>query len=139
MKGVKAFVLLMLGLYGCLLVIDYLKAFVYPVHHHGILIWIKTVLLVAGGTFIMYLTLDRKMFRIFIVCYIALWVLYYILKTLVSKLGGVANENSLNLNEILVFYLNITQLITPFPFFLFWVINRVFARLRTEVSATPTE
>lgn len=129
MKGAKAFILLMLGLYACLLTLDYLKAFVFPVQHHGILIWSKTAVLVAGGILIMRLTLETRTFRLFIVCYLGLWIGYYVLKTVVSKFGGEANENSVNLNNVLVVYLNVTQLITPFPFFLFWVINRVIKRV----------
>lgn len=125
MKSVKAFLLCMLGLYIGLFVFDYLKAVVFPVNHHSLIIWLKTFFLVIAGVCIMGFTLEKKVFRTFIIIYISLWVIYYIIK-IIAKFPTQLTEGALMANKFMLFYLNITQLVTPFPFFFFWVLNRVF-------------
>lgn len=125
MKSVKAFLLCMLLLYIILFVFDYLKTVVYPVDHHSLIIWLKTFFLVTGGTFIMWLTVEKRVFKTFLVIYLLLWAVYYIIKV-IAKFPNQLSEAALMANKAMLFYLNITQLVTPFPFFLFWMVNRVF-------------
>ena len=125
MKSLKVFLLLMLALYVGLFVFDYLKAVVFPVKHHSLVIWLKTFFLVAGGVAIMKITLEYRIFKTFITIYVVLWVFYYVLKW-ASKFPDQPLERYFQANKLMLFYLNITQLLTPFPFFFFWVLNRVF-------------
>jgi hypothetical protein len=125
MKSVKVFLLCMLALYTGLFIFDYLKAVVYPVKHHSLVIWLKTFFLVSAGILIMWLTLEKRVFKTFLVIYLALWAIYYIIK-LIAKFPTQVSENALQAHKVMLFYLNITQLLTPFPFFFFWVVNRVF-------------
>lgn len=86
----------------------------------------------------MYLTLDQKMFKVFIVVYLSLWIVYKVIQWIVLKSGAAINENTVSSNNLLLAYLNITQLITPFPFFLFWVLNRVFNNLKAHNTETKS-
>ena len=126
MKSVKVLLLCMLALYIGLFVFDYLKAVVYPVKHHSLVVWLKTFFLVIAGIGIMKFTLEKRVFKTFIVIYISLWVIYYVIK-LISRFPIQLSEQYLQANKVMLFYLNITQLLTPFPFFFFWVLNRVFS------------
>lgn len=125
MKSVKAFLICILLLYVGLFVFDYLKSAVFPVKNHSLVIWLKTVFLVSAGILIMKLTLEKKVFNTFLIIYISLWVIYYVIKG-IGKFPNQFSEAYFQDNKVMMFYLNITQLITPFPFFFFWVLNRVF-------------
>lgn len=129
MKSVKVFLLAMLLLYIGLFVFDYLKAVTYPLQHpfHPKVIWLKTIFLVLGGISIMKLTLEKKVFNIFFSIYAVLWIIYYAIKFGAKLKGDLSAESTFSSNNIMLFYLNITQLLTPFPFFFFWVLNRVFS------------
>lgn len=126
MKSVKAFLLLMLALYIILFFLDYLKSYVFPIGHHShyFIVWLKTFLMVVAGVFIMKITLENKIFKTFILIYSSLWVIYYLLKW-ITKFAGPA-EDTFSSNKVMLLYLSITQLLTPFPFFFFWILNRVF-------------
>ena len=126
MKSVKAFLLLILALYLGLFLFDYLKAYVFPVKNHSLFVWLKTAFLVLGGMLIMKITLEKKVFKTFITIYASLWVIYYIIKW-IAKLPVSMPESMFSANKTMLFYLNVTQLLTPFPFFFFWVLNRVFS------------
>ncbi len=132
MKSAKVFLLLVLALYAGLIGMDYLKAVIYPLKHpsHSLIIWLKTFFLVSGGILIMWLTLEKRVFKTFLIIYCALWAIYYIIKW-IAKLPATAQatESAFSANKMMLFYLNITQLLTPFPFFFFWVLNRVFKSL----------
>ena len=128
MKSVKVFLFFMLVLYIGLLSFDYLKAVVYPSNntHHSLIIWLKTFFLVVGGILIMKLTLEYRVFKVFISIYLSLWLIYYLIKLIAKLPGEQSAERTFSANKMMLFYLSITQLITPFPFFFFWVLNRVF-------------
>ncbi len=128
MKSVKAFLLLMLALYICLFGFDYLKAEVFPStsRYHSWMIWLKTFFLVTAGTGIMYLTLERGVFKTFFKIYLILWIIYFLIKW-ISKVPIQLSLPYLKGEKVMLFYMNITQILTPFPFFFFWVLNRVFS------------
>lgn len=133
MKSVKGFVLSMLALYLCLFFLDYLKAKVFPVENHALLIWIKTFLMVGGGILIMKMTLQKNVFKTFLIIYAILWVVYYLMKW-IAKFPDQPTEFSFSANKAMLFYLNVTQLLTPFPFFFFWVLNRVFKEVNEKAN-----
>ncbi len=133
MKSVKIFLLCMLLLYAGLLGFDYLKAVVFPVKHHSLFIWLKSVFLVVGGIAVMKITLEKRVFKIFILIYVSLWIIYYILKW-VAKFPDQPTEFTFAANKVMLFYLSITQLLSPFPFFFFWMLNRVFRRTNMTVG-----
>ncbi len=127
MKSVKVFLVLMLILYLGLFFFDYLKGFVFPVKHHGVFVWLKTAFMVVAGISIMKFTLEKRVFKIFITIYASIWVIYYILKW-ITKFSG-PSEFLFSANKLMLFYLNITQILTPFPFFFFWILNRAFKEI----------
>lgn len=135
MKSVKVFLLAMLLLYIGMFVFDYLKAVTYPLNHpkHALIIWLKTLFMVAGGIGIMKLTLEKRVFKTFISIYIVLWIIYYIIKWIAKLPGDQSVEHTFSANKVMLFYLSITQLLTPFPFFFFWVLNRVFKEAFNKV------
>ena len=126
MKSVKVFLSLMLALYIALFGLDYLKSHVFPASHpyHSMLIWLKTFVMVVAGVWVMKFTLEKKIFQTFIYIYLSLWVIYYIIKW-VTKFTE-PTEALFSSNKIMLLYLSVTQLLTPFPFFFFWILNRVF-------------
>lgn len=126
MKSVKVFLLLMLALYIALFGLDYLKSHVFPIPHpyHSLLIWLKTFVMVVAGVWVMKFTLEKKIFQTFIYIYLSLWVIYYIIKW-VTKFTE-PTEELFSSNKVMLLYLSVTQLLTPFPFFFFWILNRVF-------------
>ena len=126
MKSVKVFLLLMLALYIALFGLDYLKSHIFPIthHYHSLLIWIKTFVMVVAGVLIMKYTLEKKIFQTFIYIYLSLWAIYYIIKWATKFTEP--TEAFFSSNKIMLLYLSVTQLLTPFPFFFFWILNRVF-------------
>ncbi len=126
MKSAKMFLLCMLILYIGLFFFDYLKAVVFPDKNHALVIWLKTFFLVSAGVIIMKMTLEKKVFKNFIAIYLSLWLIYYAIKIIAKLPIDHSKETTFSANKVMLFYLNITQLLTPFPFFFFWVLNRVF-------------
>lgn len=129
MKSVKVFLLAMVLLYIGLFIFDYLKAVTFPLLHpyHSKIIFLKTVFMVLGGIGIMKLTLEYRVFKIFISIYAVLWIIYYAIKLIANLRGDQSSTSTFSSANIMLFYLYITQLLTPFPFFFFWMINRVFS------------
>ena len=126
MKPVRTFVILLLAFYACLLLLDFLKATVFLVNYHSSFTWFKTFFLVGGGIVIMYITLEKSFFKTFLVIYLSGWFVYFILKKFLPYTGVEQLNEQLGGNKVMAFFLNLTQLYTPLPFILFWVINKVF-------------
>lgn len=126
MKSVKSFIIYITVLYLCLLLIDWLKATYFAVNYHSFFIWFKTLFLVTGGIAIMYITLQRSFFKTFLIIYLPCWFLYFLLKKLLPLNGIQIAGIQFYSNELMASFLNFTQLYTPLPFLVFWLLNRVF-------------
>ena len=126
MKPVKLFVVLLVVFYACLLLIDVLKATVFVVNYHSFFTWFKTFFLVGGGILIMYFTVEKSFFKTFLVIYLSTWFAYFLLKKFLPYTGVEQLKEQLGGNKVMAFFLNVTQLYTPLPFILFWLIHRVF-------------
>ncbi len=123
MKQVNLFVVIIIFFYSILFVLDWMKATIFAVEYHSFFVWFKTFFLVAGGTLIMYFTIQKPFFKTFLIVYLSLWFVYFMLKK-VLPLSGI--EDLAFQGKIESFYQNITQLFTPLPFIIFWLLNRVF-------------
>ena len=126
MKSVKSFIIYITVLYLCLLLIDWLKATYFAVDYHSFFIWFKTLFLVAGGIAIMYMTLEKSFFKTFLIIYLPCWLLYFLLKHFLPVNGIQIAGSQFYSNELMASFLNFTQLYTPLPFLVFWLLNRVF-------------
>lgn len=126
MKPVKVFILYIVLFYFILFIFDWLKATYFAVNYHSLVIWLKTFFLVAGGILIMYLTLEKSFFKTFLVIYLACWFLYFLLEKFLPYNGVSLLNKQYGSNKILEVFLNATQLYTPLPFLVFWILNRVF-------------
>lgn len=122
MKPVSVF-LYFAGLYILLFFLDWLKATVFLTHYHNLILQLKTLALVLGGVAIMWYTLPRNVFTKFIIVYSILWVIYIILKIAIHKTESYSEGTT---NNILSYYLYYTQLISPLPFILYWLVARVY-------------
>lgn len=126
MKPVKVFILYIVLFYFILFIFDWLKATYFAVNYHSLVIWLKTFFLVAGGILIMYLTLEKSFFKTFLVIYLSCWFLYFLLEKFLPYNGVSLLNKQYGSNKILEVFLNATQLYTPLPFLVFWILNRVF-------------
>lgn len=126
MKPVKVFVFHIVLFYLILFLFDWLKATYFAINHHSLLIWLKTFFLVAGGIAIMYMNLEKNFFKTFLIIYLICWFLYFLLEKFLPYNGVSLLNNQYGSNKTLEFFLNVTQLYTPLPFLVFWILNRVF-------------
>ncbi len=126
MKSVKAFVIYILLFYLILFLFDWLKATFFAVEYHSFLIWFKTFFLVAGGIAIMFITLDKNFFKTFLAIYLSCWFIYFLLQKFLPYNGMSILNHQYGTNKMLAIFLNATQLYTPLPFLVFWILNRVF-------------
>lgn len=132
MKQANLFVFGIIFFYIILFVLDWMKATIFAVEYHSFFVWFKTFFLVAGGTLIMYFTIQKPFFKTFLIVYLSLWFIYFILKKVLPNIGV---EDLAFQSRIEVFYQNITQLFTPLPFIVFWLLNRVFGTQNKSVAA----
>ncbi len=123
MKQANLFVVIIIFFYSVLFVLDWMKATIFAVEYHSFFVWFKTFFLVAGGTLIMYFTIQKPIFKTFLIVYLSLWLIYFFLKKVLPHSGI---EDLAFQGKIESFYQNITQLFTPLPFIIFWLLNRVF-------------
>lgn len=136
MKPVKVFLLLMMALYACLFFLDWLKSTLSLGADHSFLIRFQTIFLIVAGVAIMKFTLPKNAFSTFIVLYASVWAAYFLVKLSIIASGG-ALTNGTHTNTILSVYLKFTQVITPFPFFAFWLLNRVYLMHSEEKRSSP--
>jgi hypothetical protein len=118
MKPVRV-ILYFLVFYICLLILDWLKGIIFPIYHHGLFVRIKTVTLIVGGILIMRYTLSKKVFNKFAAIYIILWLIYFLLELFVHYGPGI-------MSELLIQYLFYTQLMTPLPFIIYWIVATAY-------------
>jgi hypothetical protein len=126
MKSVKAFLLLMCAQYAGVFMFAWLKSTVFVADRYLFLIRYQSLFVIITGILIMKLTLQKQAFIFFIVLYTITWVIYFILKFYLIVGGGEPANNMLPLDPALGAYLTFTQLLTPFPFLVFWLLNRVY-------------
>lgn len=109
--------------YGCLFLIDWLKATVFAVQYHDFFAWFKTFFLVGGGITIMFLSLPKPLFKTFLAVYLSMWFIYFVLKKMLAYTHLFSSEKQALLADQ---YVHFTQILTPLPFIIFWLLNRVF-------------
>ncbi len=126
MKSVKVFIALMLALYICFFALDLLKSTVFLADRYLFLIRYQTLFLIVSGILIMKLTLQKQSFHFFIVLYAGVWLIYFFVKLYTVAASGDLAYTILQRNSILAGFLVYTQLLTPFPFLVFWFLNRVY-------------
>lgn len=127
MKSAKVFLLFMLVLYAILFALDWAKATAFLQQHHAVLIQIRTISLVAGGVAVMKLTLQKAPFQLFSILYLFLWIVYFVLKYLITPIIPFVVQMPLPATiDTTKLYVKYTQLFTPFPFLIFWFIKSVF-------------
>jgi len=117
MKSGKAFFLFMILLVLCLLAFDWARNNYYKNMHDSPLIKAKTVFIILAGIAIMRLTVTKSGFKIFLIGYILLWMIY---------LALAMAEKHAYLHNISPRYLETIPLMTPLPFIFFWLVDRVF-------------
>src|ERR1700761_9183890 len=120
MKSPKAFFLCMAVLVVCILLFGWIRDTWFHAQYISPIARIKTIFIVIFGTVTMKLTLTDKAFKLFLITYIFLWVLYFGLKFMASH-----NIASFSYSAF-SFYEQLVPLASPLPFIFFWVINRVF-------------
>jgi hypothetical protein len=121
MKPYRVFIYF-LGLFICLLFLDWLKASSFLVQFHSIITPVKNITLVVGGMLIMKYTLSPKAFKNFCFVYAFLWLIYILIRLSFHKAG---NETA-GSNKALMSYLHYTQLLTILPFIIYWFIVKAF-------------
>jgi hypothetical protein len=126
MKSTKVFFLWIVVLCVCLFAFDWVKGFVFSEYHHLLLIRLKFVVLVFGGIALMKYSLDINSFKRFIIFYMAIFVLYFVLKLIIEKEPGIFQSLHTDTNGLLLNYENFTQLFTPLPLIFFWIVNKTF-------------
>lgn len=137
MKSVRVFLLLMVILQFCLFGLDWYKTTVAVGTFHSFLIWFQTFFLIISGWLIMKLTLQKQPFQLFTFVYGILWTFYFLLKYLILKLifiitGSSAYLISVQTSQPLVIYLKYSQLLTPLPFLIFWLLYQVYLKSFTS-------
>ena len=103
-------------------------------------IWIPTII---GGMVALKLTIPPRSFKLFVVVYIALWILRFTLLYIGNKLvetpvfGRVYHFNLIFYN----YYKNVSRLDTHLPFVLYWFINYLFTMVvkQQEKKEEPKE
>src|SRR5947207_1837432 len=111
----------MLVLAFCLIVLEWVHASHYGGMGTSPVIRIKSIFLIITGTAIMKFTTTGRGFRIFLIIYLGIWLIYYVLNFMAMH-----GSNGAQFGEILMFYKNFTQLSTPLPFIFFWLVDRLF-------------
>ena len=133
MKSVKRFFISMLVLVVIYFVFDYLKSTYFLTNYHGLFIRLRTFTLIAGGIFTIYLSFEKRVFKLFCYFYTALWFFYLLLK---AAHVGLAKMSIISLAESLgtfaYSYSNFTQIfsITPFVVFscVYWLVLLGFSQ-----------
>jgi hypothetical protein len=117
--------------YACLLLLDWLKATIFLVHFHSAILKLKEIILVGGGLLLMKITLpSKKAFTAFALIYSILLVIYYLLKVLIHYAPhGTAETISNILNQYLLY----TELMTPLPFIIYWIVVKVYEEQNKKV------
>jgi hypothetical protein len=137
MKSSKAFFLCMLCIVPIYIVLDYYKNTVFLVNHHGLFIQFRTIIMMIAGFVSMYISLDKRTFKIFLVYYGSLCAIYGILKgvhLIVGKYGDVGIAEKINGYSL--DYLNLTKLFSIIPFMFFfgclWLITKVLSKVQEK-------
>ena len=130
MKSTRMFLICMLCTVGIYLLFDILKSTVFLINYHGLFIQLKEIFVMVAGIITMYLSLSKKVFKIFLVLYAVLFSIYgsmKLLQFLFSKFGNQLLATKLHLYSLS--FLNHTQLfgISPYVFFFgcLWIITRL--------------
>lgn len=126
LRPASIFIICMLVLFACLGIFDWLKSTIFRINHHGLVIIAKSAFLLIGGIFSMWLTMNRIAFRKFLLVYGIVWGIYLVLRVFEKISGYFSIFKGFNFSEAGANYIQYVQLLTPFPFILFWVIARVY-------------
>ena len=121
MKSAKAFFLLILTLTICIIFLDWVRNYYYPNQEISPIARIKTLVTIVAGITIMKLTFTGEGFKLFLVIYLILLLIYWMLNFMVVHKICV-NQ----FNEILTFYKDIFLLQSPLPFIFFLFVDRMF-------------
>ncbi len=125
MKSAKSFFVLIVSLYACVLIFDFLKANVLPSNQYPFIVRLQTLFLIVSGVIIIRFSVSKKAFHYFIILYAAIWLTYFLLKLVVFAMANIQNQ-TFESNAFIPFFLKTTQLLTPLPFIVFWLLNRVY-------------
>ncbi len=121
MKSAKFFFILILTLTICIIFLDWVRNYYYPNQEISPIARIKTLVTVIAGITIMKLTFTGEGFKLFLVIYLILLLIYWILNFMVVHKICV-NQ----FTEMLAFYKDIFLLQSPLPFIFFWFVDRMF-------------
>jgi hypothetical protein len=132
MTSNKVFILCIVGMYAFLVAIDEIG--ISLLHYTPFLVnIIKTLFLILVGALVMTITLPKNVFTIFLMCYILLWMCYLIVKFLLPVFWPKnITEGAFSSAKLLLYYTKITQILTPLPFLLFWLLYRIYPSLTTN-------
>jgi hypothetical protein len=121
MKPAKVFFLLIVVLTLVIIFLDWVRNYYFPGQVISPIARIKTIVIIVAGIIIMKLTFTSNGFKLFLVIYLGLWLIYWVLNFMfVHKisLGFV--------NEVWPFYQDTIPLESPLPFIFFWFVDRMF-------------
>jgi hypothetical protein len=126
MKSIKTFFLLILSLTICIVFLNWARNHYFPGQTLSPIARIITIVVILGGIIIMKLTFTDNGFKLFLVLYLSLWLVYWILNFLVAH-----NIYSGRSVELFSFYKGLIPLTTPLPFIFFWFVDRLFFTEKT--------
>jgi hypothetical protein len=87
------------------------------------------VIVVLGGLVSLYLTIEKKQFKVFVLIYVFLWILKFSL-LIIGKYAGVVKFFGKPIDAnlyIKLYYETVSRIATPIPFILFWFICYLFS------------
>lgn len=128
MKTTKVFIIYLLCFILCLIALEYARDHFYAGQVNAPLIRIRTLVIIIGSIVIMKLTFTAKGFKLFILVYTSLWLIYFSL--LLSSKFIHANQ----LIRLLDWYKDITFLSTPLPLIFFWIVDRMYNTVKKQES-----
>jgi hypothetical protein len=118
MKSTKVFFLSILALSIALLLLGWARNSYYAGQVESPLIRVRTFLVIIAGIVIMKKSLTIKGFKVFLIGYVGLWMIYFLLKILANHIKAITG--------IVAYYNEIIPLETPLPLVFFWVLDQVF-------------
>jgi hypothetical protein len=89
---------------------------------------------VVGGIVALYLTVDKKLLRLFLIIYLSLWLLRIAMLYLSQHIGEVSVFGRTFRFDVIIpnYYENVSRITTPLPFILFWFINYLLERRKIK-------
>jgi hypothetical protein len=89
---------------------------------------------VIGGIIALYLTVDKKLLKLFLIIYLFLWLLRIAMLYLSQYIGEVSVFGRAFRFDVIIpnYYENVSRITTPLPFILFWFINYLLERRKLK-------